>query len=96
MPDGYCQVSIRVFRVFKFVLGSLLLSTLKTTGFFAPAQAKILTNISNWAFLLTFAGVGLSLQRTRMKAGIKPFIVGLGVETVVSVVTFIMVTTILR
>lgn len=75
----------------KFVLGFLLLSTLKTGGFFTPSQAKLLTNVSNWAFLLTFAGVGLSLQRTRMKAGMKPFIVGFGVETVVSVVTFIMV-----
>ncbi|NLJ26227.1 MAG: putative sulfate exporter family transporter [Firmicutes bacterium] len=75
----------------KFVLGFLLLSTLKTAGFFTPSQAKLLTNVSNWAFLLTFAGVGLSLQRTRMKAGMKPFIVGFGVETVVSVVTFIMV-----
>lgn len=75
----------------KFVLGFLLLSSLNTLGFFTSAQTKILVNISNWAFLLTFAGVGLSLQRSRMKAGIKPFIVGFGVETVVSVVTFAMV-----
>lgn len=80
----------------KFVLGFLLLSILQTAGFFSPVQAKILTNISNWGFLLTFAGVGLSLQRTRMKAGLRPFIVGLGVETVVSVVTFIMVNAALR
>lgn len=77
----------------KFVLGFLLLSILKTVGFFTPSQAKVLTNVSNWAFLLTFAGVGLSLQRTRMRAGMKPFIVGFGVEVVVSVVTFIMVRT---
>ncbi len=75
----------------KFVLGFLLLSGLNTMKFFSPTQTKILVNISNWAFLLTFAGVGLSLQRSRMKAGIKPFIVGFGVETIVSVVTFIMV-----
>ncbi|NLJ87047.1 MAG: putative sulfate exporter family transporter [Firmicutes bacterium] len=79
----------------KFVLGFLLLSALKTAGLFNPMQTKILVNMSNWAFLLTFAGVGISLQRSRMKAGMKPFIVGLGVETVVSIVTFIMVNAVL-
>ncbi|NLK07810.1 MAG: putative sulfate exporter family transporter [Firmicutes bacterium] len=80
----------------KFVLGFLLLSGLNTVGFFNPAQTKALVNISNWAFLLTFAGVGLSLQRSRLKAGFKPFIVGFGVETIVSVVTFAMVYVLLK
>ena len=68
-----------------------MLSSLNTLGFFTAAQTKAMVNISNWTFLLTFAGVGLSLQRSRMKAGIKPFVVGFGVETIVSVVTFAMV-----
>ena len=75
----------------KFVLGFLLLSSLHTIGFFTANQAKLLTNLSNWAFLLTFAGVGLSLQRSRMRAGLKPFAVGLGFEILVAIVTFVMV-----
>lgn len=75
----------------KFVLGFLLLSLLTTVGFFNPGQAKALVNLSKWAFLLTFAGVGLSLQWSRMKAGLKPFVVGLGVESTVALLTLVMV-----
>ena len=32
-----------------------VLSALKTAGLFNPMQTKILVNMSNWAFLLTFA-----------------------------------------
>ncbi|HBG17628.1 MAG TPA: putative sulfate exporter family transporter, partial [Firmicutes bacterium] len=40
---------------------------------------------------LTFAGVGLSTDFKRMKAGMRPFLVGFGVETIVSIVTFTLV-----
>jgi len=43
----------------KFVLGFLLISLLATLGFFARPQLASLANLSRWAFLLTFAGVGL-------------------------------------
>lgn len=75
----------------KFLLGFLAISLLVSLGFFAPAQVKVLSNLSKWFFLLTFAGVGLSLRFDRMKAGLKPFLVGLGVETAVATITLLMI-----
>src|SRR5438105_12368039 len=43
----------------KFVLGFLLVSMLATFGAFGKEQLASLGNLSRWAFLLTFAGVGL-------------------------------------
>src|SRR5205823_757679 len=43
----------------KFVLGFLLISLLATLAFFQKAQLASIANLSRWAFLLTFAGVGL-------------------------------------
>ncbi len=43
----------------KFVLGFLLVSSLATVGFFSKDQIGNLANLSRWAFLLSFAGVGL-------------------------------------
>lgn len=61
----------------KFVIGFLLLSTLATFGVFAKAQIADLANLSRWAFLLTFAGVGLSTDVRQMrKQGLRPFVVG--------------------
>jgi uncharacterized integral membrane protein (TIGR00698 family) len=75
----------------KFVLGFLAVSALATFGFFAPAQVKALTGLSKWLFSMTFAGVGLSMRFADMKAGIKPFIVGCGVEAAVTLVNFFLV-----
>lgn len=75
----------------KFLLGFLAFSLLATLGFFSSAQVKALDNLSKWFFLLTFAGVGLSTEFSQMRAGIKPFIVGLFVETIVAVVTFALI-----
>ncbi|NLW18073.1 MAG: putative sulfate exporter family transporter, partial [Firmicutes bacterium] len=74
-------------RLPKFLIGFLAFSLLATFGYITPAEGKILNNASKWLFMLTFAGVGLSTDFKRMRAGIKPFVVGFGVETVVSVVT---------
>ncbi len=43
----------------KFVLGFLLISTLASVGFFSKSGLLAIGNLSRWAFLLTFAGVGL-------------------------------------
>src|SRR5258705_5651905 len=43
----------------KFVLGFLLISFLASVGLFGKPQLTALGNLSRWAFLLTFAGVGL-------------------------------------
>ncbi|HEY2040290.1 MAG TPA: putative sulfate exporter family transporter, partial [Edaphobacter sp.] len=43
----------------KFILGFIALSVLATSGFFTHTQLTSLTNLSKWAFLPAFAGVGL-------------------------------------
>ncbi len=61
----------------KFVLGFLLISILASVGFFAKPQIAAIGNLSRWAFLLTFAGVGLRTNlRDLGKQGVRPFLVG--------------------
>jgi uncharacterized integral membrane protein (TIGR00698 family) len=61
----------------KFVLGFLLFSLLATVGVFTKPQSTDLANLSRWAFLLTFAGVGLRTDLREMrKQGLRPFVVG--------------------
>jgi len=79
----------------KFLIGFLLMSLLATTGFLGKADVTAMKHLSNWAFLLAFAGVGFKANFSRMKAGLKPFFVGLGVETVVAVITFAMLTAVM-
>ncbi|MCL5046951.1 MAG: YeiH family protein [Actinobacteria bacterium] len=80
----------------KFLLGFLAASILVSLGTFTPAQVKAIDALSKWAFLLTFAGVGLATQFSKMRAGIKPFLVGLGVETAVTLVNLVMVMLVIR
>jgi len=61
----------------KFVLGFLLISLLASTGFFTRPQITAIGNLSRWAFLLTFAGVGLRTNLRELgKQGARPFLVG--------------------
>jgi uncharacterized integral membrane protein (TIGR00698 family) len=72
----------------KFVLGFLLISLLATLAFFNKEQITALANLSKWAFLLTFAGVGLRTNfRELAKQGLKPFAVGAIGEVVIAVFT---------
>jgi uncharacterized integral membrane protein (TIGR00698 family) len=72
----------------KFVLGFLLVSLLATVGFFTKPQLAAVGNLSRWAFLLTFAGVGLRTNlRELSKQGPRPFIVGAVGEIVIAVIT---------
>jgi uncharacterized integral membrane protein (TIGR00698 family) len=72
----------------KFVLGFLLVSLLATMGFFTKPQLVAVGNLSRWAFLLTFAGVGLRTNlRELSKQGARPFIVGAVGEIVIAVIT---------
>jgi len=76
----------------KFVLGFLLISTLATLGVFSKAQTTDLANLSRWAFLLTFAGVGLrSDLREMRKQGLRPLIVGSVGELAIAGLTLAMV-----
>ena len=72
----------------KFVLGFLLVSILATYAVFNKKQITALANLSRWAFLLTFAGVGLRTNFCEMrKQGLKPFAVGAIGEVVIAVFT---------
>jgi uncharacterized integral membrane protein (TIGR00698 family) len=72
----------------KFVLGFLLISLLATVGFFSKTQLVAVGNLSRWAFLLTFAGVGLRTNlRELSKQGARPFIVGAVGEIVIALIT---------
>jgi uncharacterized membrane protein YadS len=70
------------------VLGFLLISLLATIGFFTKGQLTSLANLSRWAFLLTFAGVGLRTSLRELgKQGWRPFAVGAIGEVFIALVT---------
>jgi uncharacterized integral membrane protein (TIGR00698 family) len=72
----------------KFVLGFLLISLLATIGFFSQPQLLAVGNLSRWAFLLTFAGVGLRTSiRYLSKQGIRPLLVGTIDEIAIAAIT---------
>ena len=76
----------------KFVLGFLLVSALATGGVFDRTQLTDLANLSRWAFLLTFAGVGLRTNiRELSMQGWRPLIVGIVGECGIAAVTLVMV-----
>lgn len=86
----------------KFVLGFLLISLLATLGAsanpavaqfgFNKAQIASLANLSRWAFLLTFAGVGLRTDlRALFQQGARPFIVSALGEITIAVITLVLV-----
>jgi uncharacterized integral membrane protein (TIGR00698 family) len=76
----------------KFVLGFLIVSLLATLGVFTKEQTADIANLSRWAFLLTFAGVGLSTDFGEMrKQGLYPFIVGAAGEIGIAVLTLLIV-----
>ncbi len=60
----------------KFVLGFLAVSAVATLGWLSKGQLTNLANVSRWAFLLTFAGVGLNTDiRAIARAGWRPLVV---------------------
>ena len=92
----------------KFVLGFILISFLATLGTLDPkvyphlaqyaflgfnkAQLASLGNLSRWAFLLTFAGVGLRTNlRDLFKQGARPFLVGALGEVAIAAITLVLV-----
>jgi uncharacterized integral membrane protein (TIGR00698 family) len=72
----------------RFVLGFLLISLLASVAVFTKPQLAALANLSRWAFLLTFAGVGLRTNiRELGKQGWKPLAVGAVGEVAIAAVT---------
>jgi uncharacterized integral membrane protein (TIGR00698 family) len=72
----------------KFVLGFLAVSAIATAGWLSKGQLGNLANLSKWAFLLTFAGVGLTTNFGQLaRTGWRPLVVaviGLAVVAAVS------------
>ena len=76
----------------KFVLGFLLISLLATLNFFSKQQMTDLANLSRWAFLLTFAGVGLQANFAQLKKqGLRPLAVGAIGEFAIAALTLAMI-----
>ena len=76
----------------KFVLGFLALSLLATLGAFTKAEAGSLAALSRWAFLLTFAGVGLSTDLRKLQAlGWRPLVVAVSGMVGIAALTFVAV-----
>ena len=72
----------------KFILGFLLMSLAVGFHAFSKAQIGSLGNLSKWAFLLTFAGVGLRTNfRDMSRQGLRPFIVGALGEILIACLT---------
>jgi uncharacterized integral membrane protein (TIGR00698 family) len=72
----------------KFVLGFLLVSLVASIGFFTKPQITAIGNLSRWAFLLTFAGVGLRTNLQELgKQGVRPFLVGAIGEIAIAALT---------
>jgi uncharacterized integral membrane protein (TIGR00698 family) len=71
----------------KFVLGFLAVSAIATAGWLTKGQTANLANVSKWAFLLTFAGVGLTTDiRQIARTGWRPLVVAvIGLTVVASV-----------
>jgi len=76
----------------KFVLGFIVISALATAEVFTKSEIADLANLSRWAFLLTFAGVGLRTNVSELaKQGWRPLIVGVAGECAIAAVTLVMV-----
>ena len=76
----------------KFILGFIAISILATVGFFTQPQLNSLGNLSKWAFLPAFAGVGLRTQlRDLVNQGWRPILVGVLGEIFIALITLAMV-----
>lgn len=76
----------------KFVLGFLAVSAIATAGWLTKGQSTNLANVSKWAFLLTFAGVGLNTNfRELARTGWRPLVVAVIGLVVVAAVSLVLV-----
>jgi uncharacterized membrane protein YadS len=70
------------------VLGFLVVSANAAAGWLTKGQTANLANVSKWAFLLTFAGVGLNTDiRQIARTGWRPLVVAVIGLTVVATVS---------
>ena len=70
------------------MLGFLVVSAIATAGWLTKGQSANLANVSKWAFLLTFAGVGLNTDiRQIARTGWRPLVVAVIGLTVVATIS---------
>ena len=79
IAPGFKSKAVFVWEKFpKFVLGFLAVSAIATAGWLTKGQSTNLANVSKWAFLLTFAGVGLNTNfRELARTGWRPLLVAI-------------------
>jgi uncharacterized integral membrane protein (TIGR00698 family) len=76
----------------KFILGFLLLSLVATIHVFSKSQIASLSNLSRWAFLPAFAGVGLRTNvRDLLVQGWRPLVVGVLGEIAIALITLLLI-----
>ena len=76
----------------KFVLGFLAVSLLATLGAFSRSEITDIANLSRWAFLFTFAGIGLRTNiRGIVRQGWRPLVVGIAGEFAIAILTLAMI-----
>jgi uncharacterized integral membrane protein (TIGR00698 family) len=77
VPKGWQPRAAFLWRTFpKFVLGFIAVSAIATAGLLSKPALSSLGNLSKWAFLLCFAGVGLNFDlRELARSGERPLIV---------------------
>lgn len=88
IAPGFKAKATFVWKKFpKFVLGFLAVSAIATAHWLTKGQTANLANVSKWAFLLTFAGVGLNTDiRQIARTGWRPLVVAvIGLTVVASV-----------
>ena len=88
IAPGFAAKAAFVWQKFpKFVLGFLAVSAIATAHWLTKGQTANLANVSKWAFLLTFAGVGLTTDiRQIARTGWRPLVVAvIGLTVVASV-----------
>ena len=87
-PGGRARAAFVWAKFPKFVLGFLAVSAVATLGWLSKGQLTNLANVSRWAFLLTFAGVGLNTDvRAIARAGWRPLVVAVIGLVVVAMVS---------
>lgn len=78
----------------KFILGFFALMILANIGVLNQKQVSSLSNVSDWAFLLAFAGLGLEFQIGKLReTGYKPVLTVLTMLLVLSTVILFLVRT---
>lgn len=77
VDKGWQPRAAFIWRTFpKFVLGFIAVSAIATAGLLTKPEITSLGNLSKWAFLLCFAGVGLNFDlRELARTGVRPLVV---------------------